>query len=821
MIFNRSATALVAGGSAFVLLLVLGPSVVRAQQQTKEQQRCINTMNKSGQKVLATQGKENSSCVKNAGKNKLSGTAQDCLIADPKLKLSKATQKTIDGENKKCTVVPSFAKTDAATVNAAAQDEEISLTADIFGNPLDTAIIDASVDKIGAACQAAVAKGYEKLTATYAKTFNGCKKDALKNLASNEAAIAACLGDDPKGKIGKAEAKLAATPAKKCVGVDQTTAFPGACSGAANMTDCVSSIEARARCRTCQSIALQDGFSFPACDDDDDGVLNGSCRQCGNSVIDVGETCDDGGIQTAACEANCTTSACTDGILNALAGEQCDDGNSDEFDGCTNDCTTCGDEIVTAPEECDDGNLFGGDGCSAACTCSGTFGEFGCQDTLCPDRGQLLLLSGTSAQSCSVNADCTDHSGVCDSGLSRCVSATGLDSGYSGISHGADIVDNTLTKAFLVCPGPAPTCGQCALGGVDPTNDSCRCADDNRTICDEPFQSDADDCAGATCNCYLGPPLPLSAGNTPACIVSQLRTQPTGIVNIDNGEGDIQVALASIVFLGENLVTPCPYCTGDITAGDGVRDGVCVKGDNEGASCDVDGDSPTFPAPGGDGSSLDCFPDPGKNVSGTGLKIALDGSSITPQQLDANVKCGFEGIAESLCPCSVCDNDGLQGCTSNADCMDGGVCEDFFKNGVPLPNTCSDDVCSDLGGNQGECDAGPSSQMCDGILRADGGGFIACLQNLDCAPGTIGIDAGDCTIVEKRKCFLDPIIAIPNADPIRPIGAAAFCIAPTSNPGINTVAGLPGPARVLNEGVAATFCFGSATEYMPGVGGCP
>jgi hypothetical protein len=259
MIFNRSATALVAGGSAFVLLLVLGPSVVRAQQQTKEQQRCINTMNKSGQKVLATQGKENSSCVKNAGKNKLSGTAQDCLIADPKLKLSKATQKTIDGENKKCTVVPSFAKTDAATVNAAAQDEEISLTADIFGNPLDTAIIDASVDKIGAACQAAVAKGYEKLTATYAKTFNGCKKDALKNLASNEAAIAACLGDDPKGKIGKAEAKLAATPAKKCVGVDQTTAFPGACSGAANMADCVGSIEARARCRTCQSIALQDG----------------------------------------------------------------------------------------------------------------------------------------------------------------------------------------------------------------------------------------------------------------------------------------------------------------------------------------------------------------------------------------------------------------------------------------------------------------------------------------------------------------------------------------------------------------------------------
>ena len=127
----------------------------------------------------------------------------------------------------------------------------------------------------------------------------------------------------------------------------------------------------------------------------------------------------------------------------------------------------------------------------------------------------------------------------------------------------------------------------------------------------------------------------------------------------------------------------------------------------------------------------------------------------------------------------------------------------------------------DTGGNQGECTTGPSSKLCDGILRANGDGFIACFQDADCTPGVIGIDAGDCTIVEKRKCFLDPIIATPNADPIRPIGAAAFCIAPTSNPGINSVAGLPGPARVLNEGVAASFCFGSLTEYMPNVGGCP
>lgn len=822
MISNRIATALAAGGTALALLLVLGPIAAQAQPQTKDQQSCINTLNKSGQKVLATQGKENASCVKNAGSNKLAGTAQDCLTLDPKGKFGKAVQKTIDGEAKKCTVAPAFAATDAATVNASAQDEELALTEDVFGNPLDTAIIDAGVDKTGAGCQAALVKGYEKLTATYSKTFNGCKKDELKNGANAEADISACLGQDPKGKIGKTEIKLSDTPAKKCGGVDFTTAVPGACSAAASWSECTDNLIARSRCRTCQAIALMDGLSFPDCDDDDDGVLNGSCRQCGNSTVDVGEACDDGGVQTATCEADCSVPTCGDGIHNPAAGEECDDGNTDDTDGCTNSCTICGNGVITAPEHCDDGNTLSGDGCQADCSCILGPGDVGCNNSLCPDRGQILILAGTSSVGCASNIDCIDNSGVCDVGLSRCVSATNLDTGYSGISHGADVVDNVLTKANLSCPGPAPTCGECSLAGLDPSNNVCRCEGDNRAICDEPFQSDADDCGGATCNCYLGGPLPLSAGNTPACVVNRFREQPTGIVNVDTGEGDVSAKLAAIVYLGINLVTPCPYCTGDVTRNDGIRDGVCVQGLNAGLSCDVDGDSPSFPAPGGDGSSLDCFPDAGKNVSGTGIKITLDASTTAPQQLDANIDCGFEGIpgAEFLCPCSVCDNDPALGCNSNADCS-GGVCQDFYGNGVPLPNQCDLSDCSDVGGGQGECTTGPDGLLCDGIVRANGDGFIACLGNADCEPGTIGIDAGACTIVERRKCFLDPIVATGFADPTRPVGAAAFCVAPTSNPGINTVAGLPGPARVLNEGLAASFCFGSATQYTPGVGGCP
>jgi cysteine-rich repeat protein len=50
-------------------------------------------------------------------------------------------------------------------------------------------------------------------------------------------------------------------------------------------------------------------------------------------------------------------------------GEDCDDGNRVDGDGCDSNCTvtTCGNSVVTAGEECDDGNDVPGDGCDATC----------------------------------------------------------------------------------------------------------------------------------------------------------------------------------------------------------------------------------------------------------------------------------------------------------------------------------------------------------------------------------------------------------------------------------------------------------------------
>jgi uncharacterized repeat protein (TIGR01451 family) len=91
--------------------------------------------------------------------------------------------------------------------------------------------------------------------------------------------------------------------------------------------------------------------------------------ECGDGVLDPGEECDDGNnVDGDGCSANCTLEYCGDGVLDP--GEECDDGNNVDGDGCSADCKVeyCGDGNLDPGEECDDGNNIDGDGCSANCT---------------------------------------------------------------------------------------------------------------------------------------------------------------------------------------------------------------------------------------------------------------------------------------------------------------------------------------------------------------------------------------------------------------------------------------------------------------------
>jgi hypothetical protein len=247
-----------------------------AQEQSKEQQKCINKLNKDGAKVAQAQSKENLACVKNAGKNKLTGTAQDCLTDDAKQKVMKKRNTTVADQGKFCTDVPDFGYSGALATNDAAAQGEIDLVADLFGTPLDAAVIDCATDKSGCVCQQKTLKNAEKLAATKIKEFLKCKKQALKGGATSSAALADCVANagtvgsiaaDTKEKIAKKQAKLEDDILAKCAGT--SAAFPGVC-GLQVGTALATCVDQRVECRVCQIINEMDGLSVN-CDLFDDG----------------------------------------------------------------------------------------------------------------------------------------------------------------------------------------------------------------------------------------------------------------------------------------------------------------------------------------------------------------------------------------------------------------------------------------------------------------------------------------------------------------------------------------------------------------------
>jgi hypothetical protein len=508
------------------------------------------------------------------------------------------------------------------------------------------------------------------------------------------------------------------------------------------------------------------------------------------------------------------------------------------------------------------------------------------QDPLCPASGEIVVYAGVRETPCLTNADCDidgDPVGICDDLLGRCVTATGLDAGWTGIAHGQDINDQISVQGLLRCPGPfdggsSEPCGACEVAGLDTANMTlCRCATDNGVLCTEKFDFDAtscgvsgiscsvdddcrvcdqttsqsclddEDCPGkevclvgprqpsclnnmcvGACDCYFGPPLPLSAGNVPACTLNKFANDVSGAVNVDRGSGEITANLATLVYLGELITVPCPYCEGDVTLNDGTRDGTCVLGEDAGKPCDVQVPNLTFPSPSGGGHSLDCFPSAVKNVSGSGLKISM-AQTTGIASLSAGVECGFLPFDPQLCQCGVCSDDLTAICTSNAECaaLGTGTCGQAGQ-GDPRANQCTaGDVCVDLGGGLGECSSGPVTNFCDGALRSGGEPYVTCLSDSDCdstdCGGGVGVGlCGTCSLARIRECFLPTIEAVGFADPRVPIGAATFCIPATEDPGVNSTVGLPGPARVTHQTRARAFCSSDpGIEYTPGAGGCP
>ena len=128
----------------------------------------------------------------------------------------------------------------------------------------------------------------------------------------------------------------------------------------------------------CENDTDDDGDGYIDCDDPNcvnewgGGVCAPSTPfNCGNSRIDRREQCDDGNTEDGdGCDSSCQREW---GCGNAFVGgdETCDDGNIEDGDGCSADCQVepgeCGNGELEVGEECDDDNLEDGDGCDSGC----------------------------------------------------------------------------------------------------------------------------------------------------------------------------------------------------------------------------------------------------------------------------------------------------------------------------------------------------------------------------------------------------------------------------------------------------------------------
>ena len=248
---------------------------------------------------------------------------------------------------------------------------------------------------------------------------------------------------------------------------------------------------------------------------------------CGNGTREPGEECDDGNLADGdGCDSNCTLPACGNGVLDT--GEECDPAASDAPLGCTSACTVCGNGTRTSPEQCDDGNLVDGDGCDSNCTFTACGNRVLDPGEECDDGNHV------NADGC--EADCTlsgcgngilDPLEECDDG--NTVDGDGCDSNCTVTRCGNGIVDpgeQCDVGNTGGCGGCSPTCQleSCGNGVVDcgeqcddgnnVNGDSCeadctlsRCGNglvDAGEECDDGNRNGSDGCTNACTVCGNG-----------------------------------------------------------------------------------------------------------------------------------------------------------------------------------------------------------------------------------------------------------------------------------------------------------------------------
>ncbi|HEY2776087.1 MAG TPA: hypothetical protein VGK20_18750 [Candidatus Binatia bacterium] len=348
----------------------------------------------------------------------------------------------------------------------------------------------------------------------------------------------------------------------------------------------------------------------------------------------------------------------------------------------------------------------------------------------------------------------------CTSAVFHSRTGSDLDSGWTGIAHNSDLEIGS-SISFDVMKRCTDNNAQCQAN-ADCVNNNCKatCDCSSDTTCDITGPTDAPRCVttlkgcttntdcptGVACVHTFGPPLPLSSGGTPVCVVSVFDSVLTGTADTSTGEAVTSASLKSRVFLGIAIDKPCPRCGAPADHPQIGGTFTCSGGQFDAAVCHVDALSPVF-----GGTSFDCPPALNANVSGAGLEIRFSqvttGTSTKTAQLPCANSQFLSNPLNAPFKCYGGTNAGKT-CSTNTDCP---------GSAVPGPCQSHPGKCLD---NNAACSTNADCKRCTGDSSIQCTADNQCTGNGSCGeapdqPVTCGFwcQCGFCNGDASLPCF--------------------------------------------------------------------